>query len=140
MVSIEGALRPEVGRKPASGGLRLLAASRGAVAGCLGTFGQWLRVGSRRCCTFGIETDVHPIFTPQLDGMLGAIGTIPAAHIVGGAKLIASPADSFRVPRTERILPYHRAKPLSPTAAALRLPDAREYGLSAARGCSHAHR
>src|SRR6185437_15863223 len=81
--------------------LRLLAASRGAVAGCLGTFGQWLRVGSRRCCTFGIETDVHPIFTPQLDGMLGAIGTIPAAHIVGGAKLIASPAVSFRVPGNE---------------------------------------
>ena len=53
---------------------------------------------------FLIGPDVHPVIAPQLDRVLGALGTVSAAHIISRTEVLASPADALRMLRMERYL------------------------------------
>src|SRR5215469_3696537 len=64
-------------------------------------------IGGRRRLFVGIQPDVHPILSPQLDWMLSSIGTVTAAHVISRTEVLASPADAFRVARTKRNFATH---------------------------------
>ena len=51
--------------------------------------------------SISVEFPFEPVFTEQLHRMLRPDRSIPAPKIVGGAVLVASPADSFRMLRIE---------------------------------------
>jgi hypothetical protein len=56
----------------------------------------------------GIETVLQPLFPPKLNWMLCALGSIAATHRISRAKLLAAPADAFRMTRPQGYFATHQ--------------------------------
>jgi hypothetical protein len=67
--------------------------------------GRW--INRRRRVAVAIQSGLGPIIAPQLDRVLPSFGAVAATHVISRTEVLASPADAFRVSRTNRKLAFH---------------------------------